>query len=137
MVEHKAMTDLPTLVEDEDGAAARALTEVREKFALWRHGLEFFTRTNVRFAWVIASYHSPLSITWSWGVGLKLGPGGIGWRRLVPFVHHYRTWILRVPYICNLILTTQRQMLDADYATRWRMARAAAKASKGTENGNG
>lgn len=30
------------------------------------NGLKFFSRTNDRRWWNIASYHDPLSITWSW-----------------------------------------------------------------------
>jgi hypothetical protein len=44
-------------------------------------GLKFFSRTNSRGTWNLASYHSPHSLTWRWIVSIDLPRRGEGrWR---------------------------------------------------------
>jgi len=97
---------------------------VLERVSLWRHGLKFFTRTNVRHEWTLASYHSPLSITWSWALWLSLGNAPFGWRGWAPVWWYGRSCGIRVPYLFHLRFSTQRQMLTADCAARWKRERS-------------
>ena len=42
-------------------------------------GLSFLGRTNVRGNWVLASYHDPQSLTWSWAVYFDTSNVGNCW----------------------------------------------------------
>jgi hypothetical protein len=74
------------------------------------YGLRFFRCANAPRTWVLASFHSPRSLTWSWALSLSLfrsecaflwpiawlRPTAVGWQ-----------WGVRIPFV--LLLSWQRQ----------------------------
>jgi len=78
-----------------------------------KNGIKFFTRTNDRHWWNIASYHDPKSITWSWllAFGTRKPDERFNWY----FFHSSRTYegLLRWNLCllgCRLSWQTQRKM---------------------------
>lgn len=75
-------------------------------------GLEFFKNTNARDRWVLASWHNPKSLTWSWCVYFRLIRKGE--RRFWPILsfpkYGQEKLILRVPMVGFLSWLTQQPL---------------------------
>lgn len=72
-------------------------------------GLTVFKKTNMRGCWIVASYHDPESITWSWGLDFRLFRSDEN--RVWPIV--FRNG-LRVPFIGYFVFDRQRKMMRGD-----------------------
>lgn len=85
-------------------------------------GLKFFTRSNERSRWLLASAHSPHSLTWSWFIDFTIAGKPRdgrprGWR---PMFRSHRInngllqWWLYVPFIGTLGWHQQQPMWFRD-----------------------
>lgn len=85
-------------------------------------GLKFFTKTSQVRTWVIASYHSPHSLTWSWCLDFHLfSKGERVIRRSLYFAYrnHPSTlqWGVVIPFIGLIYWNRQQPMW---YRDLWR-----------------
>lgn len=87
------------------------------------NGFKLFSRTNVKGSWIVASWHSPHSMTWRWLLSFSLFRGDEG--RAWPIWMPHRTniglqWNVRVPFIGLLAFHQQRPMWYRDCYMRLR-----------------
>lgn len=84
-------------------------------------GLRFFQKTNTPRAWVLASFHSPHSLTWRWGLWLHFAP-----TTLLPRVSGHRNngrllqWWAAIPFLGTLDFHQQQPMWYRDLYMRLR-----------------
>lgn len=76
-------------------------------------GLKFFSRTNVKGSWNVASFHSPHSLIWSWILAFSRFRGDEA--RVWPLFYGYRDnhglqWGFRIPWIGLVLWHRQRPM---------------------------
>ena len=76
-------------------------------------GLRFFQRTSNPHTFLLASYHDPLSLTWSWGLSFhRFTADERRWRPLFMTGHPHgqQRWALRLPPFGILSWLTQKKM---------------------------
>ncbi len=99
---------------------------VREAMRLWPRwsGLRFFQKTNTARSFLIASYHHPARLCWSWSLGIEFT---LFRRRayLWPFNFGYwrdGNWVIRLPYVLELRWSRQRYDWILSSAAKQRLA---------------
>lgn len=82
---------------------------VREAARLWPvwAGLRFFSRTSQTQRYLLASYHHPARLCWSWSLSAQFGRhGSYRW----PYLFGYRDargWAVRLPWLVEISFTRQ------------------------------
>lgn len=77
------------------------------------NGFAIWTRTNVPRNWNVASYHNPLSLTWSWLLSFSLFARNDP-RRLFVFHRWHSHWTLGLFWIFTIRWASQEPMYYRD-----------------------
>lgn len=86
-------------------------------------GLSLFGRTNASRSWVLASYHSPHSLTWRWAVwfSVRLHRPAKLWPCWWACRNNYGLqWSVWIPGVCSLSWSQQRPIWYRDLYRRMR-----------------